>query len=108
MEFKRLWAEVAVGAVPTVSIVVHFDVFENNLPQPIPADNFLPMHHFHLQAVGEALSAGIVVAISLGAHAAKQPMLAQQTLVAERAILAAPIRMHDYPLLACAGAIKPY
>ena len=103
MEFKSLWADIAVGAMPTVAIIIHFDVFENDLPHCSAADSFFPMHNFHLQAVKKALGTGIVVAIALGAHAAYQIVLAQETLVSTEAVLTAPVGMHD----PSAAAIEP-
>ena len=79
---KRFRADVSVGAVSAGSIVIHFDVFEYRLSHLLSGGESLTMDGLDLERVKEALGAGIVVAVALGAHGTHQRVFAQQRLVA--------------------------
>jgi hypothetical protein len=74
---KRRRADIAIGAVSAVSIVVHFDVLEYCLPHLLPGAEAFAMDCFHFERMKEALSAGIVVAVTPTAHTANQAMVVQ-------------------------------
>ena len=63
--------------MPSGAIVVHFNIFENNLAHFFSGDKVLTMDDFHLHRVEEAFGAGVVVTVPLGAHAADQRVLCQ-------------------------------
>ena len=44
---RRRWADVAIGAVPTGSIVVHFNILESSLPQDGAIGKSFTMNGFH-------------------------------------------------------------
>ena len=75
---KRFWADIAVGAVSAGTIVVHLDILEYRLPQERPGWGPLAENELHLQGVKEALGNGIIIAVALGAHAARQSMFVDQ------------------------------
>lgn len=71
----QLRADKAVGTVSAISIVIHFYVFEYRFSHFVPGGKSLTMNGLHLERVKEALGTGIVIAITLGAHAAQQAVL---------------------------------
>jgi hypothetical protein len=72
MCLKRLWADIAIGAVSASSIVIYFDVLEYCLSHFLPGSKPFSVNSFHLERVEETFGTGIIKAISLGTHAAQQ------------------------------------
>jgi hypothetical protein len=79
-------------------IVIDFDVLEYLRTRLLPCDEAFAVDCFNLEAVVPGLSSRIVIAVAFFAHAAQQLSTPQQTLISERAILTASIRMHDHAL----------
>jgi hypothetical protein len=69
---KRRRADIAIGAVSAVSIVLEYC-----LPHLLPGAEAFAMDCFHFERMKEALSAGIVVAVTPTAHTANQAMVVQ-------------------------------
>lgn len=67
---KQLWVGVAIGAVSAGSIVAYFNVFKNCLSHDRPGCGVFTMNGLDLEGVEKALGAGIIVTVTLGAHAA--------------------------------------
>ncbi len=67
---KCLWADVAVGATPAHSIVIHFDALEDRLPDQLLRCKSRSVHRFHFQRVGKALRTAVVIAVAIAADAA--------------------------------------
>lgn len=93
---KGLRADIPQRAMTPLTVVVGFDVFKHGFTHQGAARKAFAMDTSHFQAVEEALRTGLVVAVSLGAHAASQVMGADQCLVSRRAVLAPAAAMHDY------------
>ena len=83
------------GTVPALPVVVHLDVLEHLPPHGFPCREALAVNGFDFETVKEAFSAGIVVAVTLSAHAAPEIVPGQQRLVQGRTILATTVAMHD-------------
>jgi hypothetical protein len=47
--FKSQWADVAVGTVPPVSVVVNLTVFEDGLAHVLAGGGVLTVYHLHLE-----------------------------------------------------------
>jgi len=69
------------GTVPTLSVVVQFNVLEHLPPHGFPGRESLAVNGFDLETVEEAFGAGIIVAVALGAHAAPEIVPSQHRLV---------------------------
>ena len=68
--FEGCWADHPNGALAALPIVDQFIVFEDLSLYRILAPEALTVDSLDFETVKEAFSTGIVVAISLGAHAA--------------------------------------
>lgn len=75
---EGFWADHPNGTVPALPVVVHLDIFEYLLSHNLPGLESLAMNSFDLEAVKEALGTGIVIAVALGAHAAREIVPGQQ------------------------------
>ena len=64
-----------------LSIVVDFNVLEHRLAHLLVSFEPVAMQFLHFQAMEKALGTGIVVTITLGAHAPNQPILFEQVTV---------------------------
>ena len=66
--FKLFRAETTTPTVQSPAIVITFDIIKHRCPHYFPADKVFSMDTFHFQRMKEAFHAGIIVAVSLGAH----------------------------------------
>lgn len=89
--FEGLWADHPDGTVPAMPVVVQLNILEHLSFHRTPSVKSLAVNRLDLEAVEEALGTGIVIAISLGAHAALEVVSGQQRLIESRARLAAAI-----------------
>ena len=65
-------ADITICTVSAATIVVNFNIFKHCVAHLFTSAKAFTVDGFHLQAVKEAFSAGIVVAVALAAHAADQ------------------------------------
>ena len=79
--FKGHRADVAVGALPCGSVVVHFNILEYGPTHVLTCGETLAVDHLHLESVEETLGAGIVIAIALAAHTGGQVVLGHEGLI---------------------------
>ena len=63
--FKGHGADLTSGTMPAITAAVNFNIFEHALGHFFTSDKALTMDDLHLQAVKEAFSAGIAVAVAL-------------------------------------------
>ena len=84
---------VAESGVTTQSIIGHFNVHNDVLCRLFPCAVLTMIDEFALQCAEEALDAGIVPTVACAAHAGGDAVFTQQTLIAARGILTAPIRV---------------
>ena len=89
--FKCHGADIAICIMAATTVVVNFNIFEHGLAHIFTSGKTLAVDGFHLQAVEEAFSTGIVVAVAFTAHAADQLVFCHEILVCARTILAAAI-----------------
>ena len=89
--FKRHGADISSGTMAAAAVVVNFNIFKHRVAHLFTSAKAFTVDGFHLQAVKEAFSAGIVVAVALAAHAAGQLVRRYEILVYARTILAAAI-----------------
>lgn len=66
--FKLFRTEAATPTVPPPPIVITFDIIKHCCPHYFPADKMFFVETFHFQRMKEPFHAGIIVAVSLGAH----------------------------------------
>ena len=70
------------------TVVVNFNIFKHRVAHLFASGKPFTVDGLHLQAVKEAFSADIVVAVALGAHVADQLVCRHEILVCARTILA--------------------
>ena len=95
---EDLWADHPNPTVPALPVVVQFNVLEHLPSHGLPRFESLTMVGLDLEAVKEALGTGIVVAVTLGAHAALELVAGQQRLIQRRTILDAEIGVNYHAL----------
>jgi len=95
---EGLWADHPDCTVPTLPVVVQFNILEHLSSHGLPRFESLAMDGLDLEAVKEALGASVVVAVALGAHAALKLVAGQQRLIQRRAILAPAIGVNYHAL----------
>lgn len=76
--FEGLWADHSDGTVPAMPVVVQFNILEHLSFHRFPGVKSLAVNRLDLETVEDALGTGIVIAISLGAHAALEIVSGQQ------------------------------
>jgi len=93
---KLCWRKPVIKSVTALRIVEHLDIVEDILLGIVLGCKGLALDALALQKLEEALSDGIVVAVSTPAHAWLQPMLFQEIAAVLAGELRAPIRMNHH------------
>ena len=81
--------------MPSLPIVIRFNVLKNTGFRPAPCLVPLSMNAFDFQCMKEALCDGVIIAGRSAPHATTQTVVLHQPLIILWAILAAPIRVED-------------
>lgn len=76
-DFKRLWADHPYSTVPSLLVVVQFDVFKHLASHHISRFKALAVDRFHLEAVKEAFGTGVIITVAFRAHTALEFMSRQ-------------------------------
>jgi len=84
-------------------VVKQLDVFKDGAFSLTSGSEGVIVKPFHFQLTPKRFHRGVVVAVSLSAHAANETIASQQLLILFAGILHAPVRMNQQTPL-CAGS----
>ena len=78
-------------------VIIHFDIFKDFIFSFLSRFKPVAINFLNLQRVDETLGDSVVPAVTLTAHARRDPVVFKQCLIIAAGVLTAPVRVMNQP-----------